>query len=215
MSTLELHYARSGNSLRAVIALEEMGFPFARHPVDLSGGETRTEAFLGLNPMGAVPVLIDNGAVTDGKPLILAQSGAIMLHLSARKGDRLIPSDPARRALSLQWFMAAISDVGVQNTLHRYLDMKAPERSEANQLWLRNRLLDSLDAFQSALRDTAYLDSPEATIADLALFPVVHIRRKQLDASGRFSLLLAWYERMASRPAVVRACTHAGPPALD
>ena len=67
----------------------------ALHKVDLSKGEQRTPEFLKLNPAGAIPVIVDPDG-PGGKPLTLAQSGAIDLYL-AEKAGRFIPADPARR----------------------------------------------------------------------------------------------------------------------
>ncbi|WP_454019573.1 hypothetical protein [Azospirillum sp. Marseille-Q6669] len=57
---IDLYSANSGNSLRALIALEEGGSAFRKHKLDLLRNEHRTPEFLALNPVGAVPVMIDH-----------------------------------------------------------------------------------------------------------------------------------------------------------
>jgi len=44
-----------------------------------------------------------------GKPLTLAQSGAIVIYL-AEKAGRFIPADPVRRLIALQWLLQATTD---------------------------------------------------------------------------------------------------------
>ena len=62
------------------------------------GGETRTPAFLAMNPASQVPVVVLQGG------RLLAQSNAIMLYLS--EGSNLIPKDPYDRALMFQWLFS-------------------------------------------------------------------------------------------------------------
>ena len=52
----------SGNSARVAFALHEAGVPYTPHALNLLAGETRSPAYLAINPMGKVPALID-GAV--------------------------------------------------------------------------------------------------------------------------------------------------------
>jgi glutathione S-transferase len=58
-------------------------------------GESRTAAYLAMNPAGQVPAVI----LDDGRPL--AQSNAIILHLA--EGSDLIPGDAYERAKMLEW----------------------------------------------------------------------------------------------------------------
>jgi len=85
----------SGNCLKTQWAAQQAGVPHDWVEVDIFGGETRTEAFLAINPSGQVPVMVLEGGRT------LAQSNAIMLYLL--DGTALIPSDPFDRARMMQW----------------------------------------------------------------------------------------------------------------
>jgi len=83
------------------IVLEESGEKYQAQPVDLAGGEQRTDAYLKINPQGRVPALrLDNG-----EPL--AENTAILPYLGKRFG--LWPTDPVAeaKALSLIGFFAA------------------------------------------------------------------------------------------------------------
>ncbi len=98
---LTLYYAPGACSMAAHIILEESGEKYQPRPVDLAGGEQRTEAYLKINPQGRVPVLgLDNG-----EPL--SENTAILPYLGKRFG--LWPSDPLAeaKALSLIGFFAA------------------------------------------------------------------------------------------------------------
>lgn len=58
-----LHFAGSSCSQKLRIFLNLKNIPWVSHPVDLPGNENMQPWFLGINPRGLVPVLVDDGAV--------------------------------------------------------------------------------------------------------------------------------------------------------
>ena len=58
-----LHFAGSSCSQKLRIFLNLKGIPWQSHPIDLPGNENFQPWFLGINPRGLVPVLVDDGAV--------------------------------------------------------------------------------------------------------------------------------------------------------
>jgi GST-like protein len=106
---IELYLAGTANGLRAAVALEECGLQYRPHAVDLAKNEQRNPEFLKINPAGLIPALVDPEG-PGGKPLTLSQSGAIVLY-AAEKSGRFLPRDAAQRAIALQWFMQAASDI--------------------------------------------------------------------------------------------------------
>jgi glutathione S-transferase len=58
-----LHFAGSSCSQKLRIFLNLKGIPWHSHPVDLPNNENMQPWFLGINPRGLVPVLVDDGAV--------------------------------------------------------------------------------------------------------------------------------------------------------
>jgi glutathione S-transferase len=98
---LKLYFAPGACSLASHIVLEESGEGYEEQPVNLAGGEQRTEAYLKMNPQGRVPLLrLDNGEH-------LAENTAILPYLGKRFG--LWPNDELAeaKALSLIGFFAA------------------------------------------------------------------------------------------------------------
>jgi glutathione S-transferase len=85
----------SGNCLKVKWTAERVAIPFTWVDVNVVKRETRTEAFLALNPAGQVPTIV----LEDGRTL--AQSNAIILYLA--EGSALIPADPYQRAKMLEW----------------------------------------------------------------------------------------------------------------
>src|SRR5271156_3924371 len=85
----------SGNCLKVKWVAERLAIPFTWIDVNVVKRETRTDAFLAMNPGGQVPTIV----FKNGRPL--AQSNAILLHLA--EGSGLIPADSYQRAKMLEW----------------------------------------------------------------------------------------------------------------
>src|SRR5256885_16084383 len=103
---IDLYAAGTSNGMRARIAVEECGLAYRFHPIDIQKGEQKLPGFLAMNPMGQIPVLVDNEG-PGGKPLTLSQSTAILVYC-AEKSGRFLPRDPAARAAMLQALMSEI-----------------------------------------------------------------------------------------------------------
>lgn len=203
---IDLYFAPTGNGLRATVALEEAGLPYRLHKVDLYGGEQNRPDFRKINPVGLIPVIVDPDG-PGGKPLTLNQSGAIVLYC-AEKSGKFMPTDPAVRAIALQWFMQAASDVsGASMTIFR-LENTAPEKSPMNADYFKTRLRDAFRACDSALEGREFL-AGELSVADLLLYPSFALRQSIIDGVDGFTNIRRWAATMAARPGVQRGMRHA------
>jgi GST-like protein len=198
---IDFYTAGTANGHRAAIALEESGLAYRTHKLNLQAGDQRKPEYLKINPAGAIPAIVDDEG-PGGKPLALAQSGAIVLYV-AEKSGKFLPKDPARRAAALQWLLYACSDVaGGSGTLFQ-LSMVAPEKSAPNVEFFEKRLVNALRAADERLAGRDYL-ADEISVADLALYPVVATRKPVIEKHGGLPNLAKWAERMAARPGVAK-----------
>ncbi len=198
---IDLYTAGTANGHRAAIALEESGLAYRTHKLDLQAGEHRRPEYLRINPAAAIPAIVDDDG-PGGKPLALAQSGAILVYV-AEKSGRFLPRDPARRATALQWFMQACSDcAGTSGTIFQ-LAANAPEKVPANIEFFEKRLIGFLRDADARLAGRDYL-ADELSIADLALYPIVATRKALIDKYGPLPNLAAWAARMAARPGIAK-----------
>ena len=81
----------SGNCYKLRLLMAILGLRYETVPVDFYPGRAhKSEAFLKLNPLGQLPVLVDDG-------LVLCDSQAILVHLARKyEATRLwYPADPA------------------------------------------------------------------------------------------------------------------------
>jgi len=201
---IDLYTAGTGNGHRAAIALEESGLAYRAHKLDLAAGAARKPEYLAINPGATIPAIVDQDG-PGGKPLAIAQSGAIALYVAERSG-RMLPKDPARRAAALHWFMFACTDVAVTSGAIFQLANHAPEKSPANIQFMENRLLGFLRVFDGRLAGREYL-ADEFSVADVALFPLVNQRKAAVEKAGDMPNLLAWLARVGARPAIAKGMT--------
>ena len=99
---ITFYYAPQTRSFRALWFLEELGRPYRLELVDYAKGGHKRPEFLKINPMGKVPVVVDQG-------MPIAETGAIFTHLADKYSpDELAPliKDP-RRADYLRWLFFA------------------------------------------------------------------------------------------------------------
>jgi GST-like protein len=198
---IDLYAAKSSNSQRVAIMLEECAIPYLVRRVDLAQGEQRSEQFLALNPAGAVPVIVDP-AGPGGGPLTLTQSGAILLYLAMKTG-RFFPQEPALRAVAFQWFMFATSDFASFSTMIFLNSVVLPDRSPANGAFFEERLSRYLAIANAQLGRHRHL-AEELSIADFALYPIVRVRHALVERAGDLAHLVRWADELAARPGVAR-----------
>jgi len=196
---IDLYMWGTGNGLRASLVLAETGLAHQVHKVDLTKGEQKTPEFLKLNPAGVIPVIVDRDG-PGGKPLTLAQSGAIVVYC-CEKAAKFIPTDPLRRAMAAQWFAQAASDVGPTGGTIFQLEFSAPEKSSAISEFFKKRLITYFSHVDRHLAGRNYL-ADEISFADFMLYPNYALRKTMLEAAGGMEHLRRWGERMAARPGV-------------
>jgi GSH-dependent disulfide-bond oxidoreductase len=196
---IDLYLSGTANGYRASVALEEAGLPYRPHKIDLANGEQRTAEFLKLNPAGMIPVMTDPDG-PGGKPVTLAQSGAIILY-AAEKSGRFLPKDPLRRALALQWFMQAATDVSATSGALFRLENSVPEKIETNTEYFRTRLIGFFRTCDAHLANHEYF-ADEFSVAELFLYPNYAARKSMLDAGGGLPNLHRWGSAVGARPAM-------------
>lgn len=196
---IDLYLAGTANGFRASVALEEANLAYRVRQVDLAKGESHAPAFLTINPAGLIPVIVDQDG-PGGKPLTLAQSGAIILY-AAEKAGRFLPKDAIRRAMAYQWFTQGLSDIaGTSGALFR-VENSVPEKIPGNTEYFRKRLLGFFSVCDAHLARHEFL-ADEFSIAELMLYPNYALRKSLLDQAGGFAALHRWGTAVGSRPGI-------------
>lgn len=196
---IDLYFAPTTNGRRAAIMLAKSGLPFTVHPVSFA---RKPPALLSRNPAGTIPVIEDADG-PGGRPIVVVQSGAIVLYLAEKIG-RFIPTEPIARLVALQRFMLACSDVAAMSSAIYATANDLPEPSARNVSFYEDRLLALFKVVDGYLQDRDYL-AGDISIADFAMYPVFFQRRAVADRAGGLARLTRWGDAMAARPAVTRA----------
>ncbi|MCU0896595.1 MAG: glutathione S-transferase N-terminal domain-containing protein [Burkholderiales bacterium] len=198
---IDLYTAGTQNGHRAAVMLEESGLAYRAHRLNLAAGEQKKPEYLAINPAGLIPAIVDHDG-PGGKPLAVAQSGAIVLYLAEKTG-KLLPKDLAQRAIAMQWFMQACTDCAAASGGIFLAANVMPEKSPANVEFFEQRLLRFLGVADARLASHEYL-AGELSVADIALYPLVATRMPLVEKSGGLAHLRRWAGAMAARPAVAK-----------
>jgi glutathione S-transferase len=161
------YYAPMSTAVRTTWAIEELGVSCERVKVTIQKKETKTEAFLKLNPNGVVPLL-----VVDGIPIF--ESTAILLYLGETYGvDKgLYPPPGLRRAETLKWVIWA--NLGFLDPMSRWARNTAKyipakqHNAKAAEVG-KNDLGAAMQILDRALEGKNYLVDDKFSLADLAV----------------------------------------------
>lgn len=182
-------------SIRVRWTLQELGVDFDAITVNLAAGEHRRPEFLGLNPAGKIPVLIDGD-------LVLSESVAIVKYLAEKYPDRgLLPTSLRDRAELDRWLLFTATELEQplwRITRHRSL-YPVNERIPADIALASRDFKDMAAIAEQHLRHRQFVVGDRVSVADFVL-------AYTLDWANEIGLLSdcpnlrAYIERMYSRP---------------
>ncbi len=196
-AALTLYTWPTPNTRKVTIALAELGLTYETVAVDLGRGDQFDPSFLALNPNNKVPVLVDRDGA---EPVVVFESGAILLHL-AEKSGRLLPESATNRARALSWLFWQVGALGpALGQAGHYTNYVATPYAAARAADEVDRLFGALER---GLRGRDFL-AGTYSIADIACFPWVWSAPKITAVDfAAFPAVLAWRDRVASRPSVL------------
>lgn len=158
-------FKKSGHSHRAELMLRLLGLPFDFREIDLAGGEHKRDAFLKLNPFGAVPVIDDSGT-------IVADSVAILVYVATKydAARSWLPIDPAKAAQVQRWLSVAQGPVFNGPCAARLVTVfNAPLDHER----AKRVAQDFFGVLDAQLVGRSFLVDDGPTLADIALYSYI------------------------------------------
>ena len=198
---IDLHTWTTPNGRKVSIMLEECGFAYRVHKVDIGKGEQFAPEFLAINPNNRIPAIIDPEG-PDGAPMKLFESGAILVYLSAKRG-RFLPQSARGKYIALQWLMFQMGGVGPMfGQAHHFLRSAKEQVPYGIERYSKEtrRLYGVLD---KRLGEAAYL-ADEYSIADIATYPLVARHDWHKVDLSEFPHVKRWFDSISARPAVAR-----------
>ena len=184
----------SGNGYKPRLLLAHLGQTYERVEVDILKGETRTPAFLAMNPNGRIPLL----ALEDGA--YLAESDAILYYLA--EGSCFWPDDRVARAFTLQWmFFEQYShepNVAVARHWLQHVEMTEAQRVQLHARQEGGRA--ALAVMERHLARSPWFGGEAMTIADMALYAYTHVAKEGGFDLADYPAVSAWLARVAAEP---------------
>ena len=182
----------SGHCHRVALLLSMLDLPY--QTIEAPATLRQSEAFLNLNPLGQIPVLVDDG-------LVLADSNAILVYLARRyaPGSHWLPEEAVQAAGVQRWLSIAAGEVryGPASARMSTLWNMAGEVDPALAARSAHRLLRMMDAH---LTERAFLVGAHATIADLACYSyVAHAPEGRISLEA-YPAIRAWLQRVEALP---------------
>jgi GST-like protein len=186
--------------------LEELGLDYVLRHVAVFRGDQFQTAFLALNPLGKVPVLIDH---TRGPGRPIYESGAILFYLAETYGARvcpdLLPTGGFARYEVMEWLMVQMAAIGPMFGQHNHfrlfgsqVDPYAAARYRTQSKLLYRRLDERLST-REWIAGEAY------SIADIAIYPwALYLEQHGFDPAAHPSLM-RWRDLIGAREPVKRS----------
>ncbi|HJU19660.1 MAG TPA: maleylacetoacetate isomerase [Stellaceae bacterium] len=198
-------YFRSSAAFRVRIALNLKNLPYEAASIHLQKGEQTQPEFLGVNPQGLVPALVDGNAA-------MIQSLAIIEYLDEVYPDPpLLPDNAPGRARVRSLAQIVACDIHPINNLRvlRYLRHRLGAEDAAIATWYNHWIAAGFAALERLLvgdpRSGAFCHGGTPGLADIALVPqIVNAQRYRLDL-GPYPTITGIYERCMALDAFAAA----------
>ncbi len=173
---------RTSATYRVRVAFNLKGVQPHERNVNIDAGEQRSEAFLKINPLGAIPALLDNEAGANAVPM--TQSLAILEFLDETyPSPALLPSDPHGRARvrSLAAMLVADTHPLITPRIKKYLTTTGGFDDAAWRAWQIQWFTTGLQAFEQRLASEpgtgTYCHGESVTLADICLASIIVVMR--------------------------------------
>jgi glutathione S-transferase len=193
----------SSSNVQVVLwCLDELGLDFKRIDAGFTYGVVDTPQYLGMNPNGTIPTLID------GVSPPIFESGAILRYLAASYAtDSFWPSDPVARAQIDKWAEWAKINIANLFTAPVFWQVvrTAPSRQDPEMI-ARNiaALTKYLKIAEARLAQDDYLAGDQFTLADIQMGHCLY-RYFDIDiARADLPHLRRYYDRLCQRPAYAK-----------
>ncbi|WP_372964035.1 glutathione-dependent disulfide-bond oxidoreductase [Marinobacter sp.] len=209
----QLYSLATPNGVKATIMFEELlelGIKEAEYDawlIRIMEGEQFSSGFVQVNPNSKIPAMLDR-SVDPG--IRVFESGSILFYL-AEKFGRFLPTDPAKRAETMNWLFWQMGSAPFLGGGFGHFFAYAPEKYEYPINRYTMEVKRQLDVLDRQLANNRYIAGDEYTIADMAIWPwygalvknTVYEAAEFLEAHT-YTNVLRWTDELAQRPGVKR-----------
>ena len=199
---IDLYTWTTPNGRKVSIMLEECRLPYRVHEINIGRNDQFTPEFVALNPNSKIPAITDSEG-TDGKPISMFESGAILIYLAGKSG-KFLPRSVRGKYDALQWLMFQMGGVGPMiGQAHHFL-RAAPEKVPYGMERYSKETRRLYGVLDRRLATEPYLAAGQYGIADIATYPwIARFEWHQVDLA-EFPNVKRWFDAISARPAVAR-----------
>lgn len=187
----------SGNCYKLKLLCGLLSLEYEWIEIDILAGETRSEAFLALNPNGQIPV-----CVTDSDE-VLTESNAILYFLA--RGSVYWPSDLLAQTRVLEWqFFEQYNHeptIAVARFIKRYQRMPENRQDEYQQKLKAG--YRALNLMESWLGEHVFLVGDSCSIADISLYAYTHVADEGGFDLSEYPAIGHWLRRIQALPGYI------------
>ncbi len=183
-------FAQSGNAYKVALFLSLAPLDWTPVFVDFFNGETRSEKFRKINPMGEVPVLGHNGKT-------ISQSGAILQYLSS-KTALFTPNSSDLKLEINRWLLWDNYKLTPNLATGRFMSLFLPEEKRNQSVidFLIGRASTSLKVLNTHLENREFVAGKEISIADLSIAGYIFFTEEFGFDMSPFPNVIGWRNRI-------------------
>ncbi|KAF7560807.1 hypothetical protein G7046_g3338 [Stylonectria norvegica] len=200
---ITLYTVGTPNGIKASILLEELNLEYKLYAIKMTDDEQKEPWFLEINPNGRIPAITDN--FTDGKPIRIFESGAILEYLVDRYDTEHKLSYPhgSREHWEVtSWLMWQMGGLGPMQGQANHFNRYAPEKIEYGIKRYTNetrRLYRTMND-HLAKSTSGYLVGDRCTVADISCWGWVAAHKWAGVDLKDFPHLEKWLYQCLERP---------------
>ncbi len=187
----------SGNGYKARLIMSFLDIPYKYVRYDVTKVETRTPAFIKINPNGRIPVLVlDDGST-------LTESNAILHYLA--DGSSWLPTGRLQHAEVLSWmFFEQYSHEPNVATLRFWNHLESINPDQKAQIPAKRANGEAaLALMDQHLERNIWLVGGAPTIADIALLAYTHVAEEGGYNLSNYPAIQAWIKCIQALPKFV------------
>lgn len=196
---MKIYHSKFARSVRVIWACEELGLPYELAPVSIHGPKEGTVA--NIHPLGKIPALQDGD-------IEMCESLAILDYIFARYDGSLRPDpDSEDYPAYLQWYHFGEASLGPYITMAMGHKVLLPEqfRIESMAKWGKKEAHKCFDAMAEPLSKHDYLLPTGFSAADISCGYMILLAKFAKIFDGAPEPVVAWFDRIAARPAWQKA----------
>ncbi|MEL7298568.1 MAG: glutathione-dependent disulfide-bond oxidoreductase [Pseudomonadota bacterium] len=210
---LQLYSLATPNGVKVTVLLEELleaGVADAEYDawlINIQEGDQFGSGFVSVNPNSKIPALLD---YSDGEPVRIFESGAILLYL-AEKFGHFLPADPRERIEAMNWLFWQMGSAPYLGGGFGHFYSYAPMKIEYCINRFAMEVKRQLDVLDRHLAENEYMAGSTYSIADMAIWPwygaVVAntvYEAAEFLSTHEYTHVVRWQQQIAERPGVQR-----------